>query len=144
MKMSKDYKLVLIFAADKRTFDWWIKKINLFPEAFGIDTEIYSRKNDEEYIYKYAFNANAIRGTSPSKILLLRDWDHRSRNDKIREITLFIWGGSKVVGDKKYVSDYDWKLFQDMSNEYLLRLYNNSHQDWRFDNIVNRFKGMEL
>ena len=63
-------KLILVFAFNRRTFDSWVVN-NLFPGAFKVGGDIHAIKSGKEGIYKYAFNANNIRGINPSEIILL-------------------------------------------------------------------------
>ena len=96
--MYKEFEKYLIFAGSFNIFNY------------------YLRYKEDRNKYSYVFNANSLKGFNKVGIILLYEWDQKDTIAKYNWIITLLYEGSKVVGEKEYISEDNWNIFEKIQN----------------------------
>lgn len=131
-------KNIIVIGKDIITCDKWI--VNNI--GFGKYCTNNSHICDDVVYYScpsYSYETYLL-GRSHCDIVLTYGWDFDNYPKIKNDIISVLWSGGAVIGEMIYISPQDLELFVDISRQtgYL------PSTKWLFDDILNRFKIIEV
>ena len=107
--MYEEFEKYLIFAGSYGTYNYYLN---------------YLEKTEDRIKYKYISNSDTLFGFNKVGIILLYEWDKENSVAIYNWIITFLYQGSKVIGDREYISDKLWKTFEEIQNPIKYTKYN--------------------
>ena len=100
--MNDEFEKYLVFAGSYGTFNHYLNCLET---------------TEDRNKYSYIFNSTNLAGFYKVGIILLYEWDQKKNKVALYNwIITLLYKGSKIIGEREYISDELWTIFGEIQN----------------------------
>ena len=99
--MNDEFEKYLVFAGGYGTFNYYLN---------CLEATEYRNK------YKYISETSSLKGFNKVGIILLYEWDRYDSGATYNWVITFLHQGSKVIGEREYITEDNWNIFEEIQN----------------------------